>query len=128
MSLQMLEIVVGVSFLAAMVILSTVLVMWLRFLKKVRASRQVNALEQGRTARRIFLGMFSIGVCAATAGLSLSLWSPDGLERITLGSVLISVLLLGGGFATVSTVVFLSSCATARVLYGQVQERDNGQD
>jgi len=81
--------------LGGLAILSATMITSYRFSRKVHVGRSIDP----RMARRIILGTFAFGICMALAGLSLSLWSPVGLERLNLREVLFSFLLCGGGGA-----------------------------
>lgn len=90
-----LEILAVVFGLGGLAVLSVTMITSYRFTKATYANKSIDP----KVARWIILGMFAFGVCVALAGLSLSLWSPAGLERLTFREVLFSFLLCGGGGA-----------------------------
>ncbi len=93
--------------LSGLTILSLTMILGYRFNRRVRATRRIDPREKRLLAWQTILGMFVFGICAALTGLSLSLWSPAGLARLTPYEVLFSLLFCGGSSALGGVALYL---------------------
>jgi uncharacterized membrane protein len=125
MDLGCLEIVATFFLLAAIAILPVVMVIGYRFNRRAYVNKRVDSKDQKQTAWRIFWAMLGFGVCMAIAGLSISLWSPVGLEQLTLQNALLTFLLCGGGSSLGATLAFLWLSTTAKTLYNKDANRNS---
>lgn len=101
-----LEVLALVFGLGGLTILSITMIKGYRFNRQVRVSRRIDPREQKRFARQTILGFFVTGICMAATGLSLSLWSPVGLKRLTIYEVLFSFLLFGGSSVLLGALLY----------------------
>lgn len=89
---RFLEILALVFGLGGVVAISVATVMGYRLSKKAHKSGSIDP----RIAVGIILSGLIFGICMALAGLSLSLWSPNGLAHLSSYEMLIGLLICSG--------------------------------
>jgi hypothetical protein len=120
---KFLEITSLVFFLAWLVIFGIAMEFWQSFVDRSRKNKRIDPQDCRLTAQRGFKWMLVGGICATIGGLSLSLWSPAGLERLAVYDILLVYLACEIGPAFLFVAMFLISSNTFRLLLEQKAKR-----
>ena len=119
MAFNYFEVIATIAILAALITEAIAVIALCRFNQRVRASKRIDPQDQRQTAKKVVIRAFVSGICTATGGLSLSLWSPAGLERLTAREILFSFLFFAGGNALIGFLIFRFTIVRWKFLLGE---------